>query len=113
MLDAAVDERNALVVQHAEVTYERVQPTPVARRGDDDVGLDTPPVGEYDVGPVEADHGGHDLDATCFHVGDETVVIGRCRSPFPQRGGDSVGCAAQAVPVEPAGDDALADPSRL
>src|SRR4051812_49125415 len=107
MLAAAVDERNTRLVQNAEVTYERVQPTPVARRGDDDVGLDTPAVGEYDVDSVEADHGGHDLDATCFQVGDKSVVVSRCRSPFPQRGGDSVGCAAQAVPFEPACDDAL------
>ncbi len=59
----AVHDRAATPVEDVEVADDALQGAYVPRRGDHDVRVDPPPVGEDDLVLLEALHRGHDLDA--------------------------------------------------
>ncbi len=71
VLLAAADERDAVLTEHAEVTYERLQPASVAGRRDHGFRLDAGAVGEQHARTAKALDRGDDLNLSGLQEGHE------------------------------------------
>ena len=65
------------------MSNQGIKPSPVSRCGDDNIRLDTLPVGEKDVGPFESLHRGDNLDPSRLDCIDEAVVDRRPDTTLP------------------------------
>jgi hypothetical protein len=107
VLVAAADERNAILIKHAEVANERLQATTVARRRDHGIRLDPGFVGEQHVPAVKAGNRRNDLDLSRLEEADEPIVVRGRLLPLEQGCGEPVRRAWKSVLLKVAEQDPL------